>query len=48
MDEAELDVIAAHIDARRAVIGTKVRGDGGQIGRQIAKGLDILVERHVD
>jgi len=40
---AEVDVVRAHVDALRAVIGNKLKGDGGEIGKKIAEGLETLV-----
>ena len=44
-DNRGLVVVRAHIDAMRAVIGNKVKGDGGRVGRQIARGLEMAVEK---
>ncbi|MBM3601244.1 MAG: Hpt domain-containing protein [Alphaproteobacteria bacterium] len=41
--QAEVDVVRAHVDALRAVIGSKLKGDGGEIGQKIAEGLETLV-----
>ena len=41
----DFDVIRAHIDAMKAIILNDVKGEGGQIGRQIAEGLERIVGR---
>jgi chemotaxis protein histidine kinase CheA len=37
--EAEMDVVLAHVEALRAIISNEVKGDGGNIGREIYQGL---------
>jgi chemotaxis protein histidine kinase CheA len=41
---AALAAIAAHIDALRAVLAQRARGDGGDMGKQLATGLEQMVE----
>ena len=36
-------MIRAHVDALRAVVVSKLRGDGGPIGQEIVKGLHKIV-----
>lgn len=43
--ELNPEVVRAHADAMRAVIKNKVKGDGGDIGVDLVKSLDALVER---
>ena len=38
----DLEIIAAHVDAMRAVMAQDIRGDGGILGRQIVQGLKKL------
>jgi chemotaxis protein histidine kinase CheA len=42
---AALSLIDAHIDALRAVLAQRARGDGGSTGQQLAAGLEAMVER---
>ena len=42
-DDAEIEVIRAHVDALRAVVMSKLKGDGGPIGQEIVKGLHKIV-----
>jgi hypothetical protein len=42
-DDSEIDVIRAHVDALRAVVVSKLKGDGGPIGQEIVKGLHKIV-----
>lgn len=41
--QADADIVRAHVDALRAVMGNKLKGDGGEIGQKIAEGLELLV-----
>lgn len=41
----ELQVIGVHVDALKAVMTHKISGDGGPVGREIAKGLEIAVQK---
>lgn len=42
-----MEVVIAHADALRAVIGNDVKGDGGAVGREIAQGLALAVAKVV-
>lgn len=44
-DDNAVEVVKAHIDAMRAVIRDKVSGDGGQIGRDLLKSLEIAITK---
>ncbi len=44
-DDKALLVIGVHIDALKAVMMNKISGDGGPVGREIAKGLEIAVQK---
>ena len=41
----DLKVLAAHIDAMKAVITNEVSGDGGTVGRDFATELEAVVDR---
>lgn len=41
----QVDLIKAHIDAMRAVISGRVKGDGGEIGKQLSAGLNQAIEK---
>ncbi len=43
--DKEMQVIRVHIDALKAVMTHKVSGDGGPVGREIAQGLEIAVQK---
>lgn len=38
-------VIKAHTDALRAVLANRVTGDGGAVGEEMARGLELAVEK---
>jgi len=44
-DEQELEVIRLHIEAMQAILASSLRGDGGQVGQEIAGGLEKAVEK---
>jgi CheY-like chemotaxis protein len=44
-DDADVEIVKAHIDAMRAVIREKVAGDGGDTGRALLKSLELAIER---
>lgn len=44
-DAAAVEVVKAHVDAMRAVLREKIAGDGGQVGRQLTKSLELAVDR---
>jgi hypothetical protein len=45
-DDGVMSVMNAHVDALRGMIGNKVIGDGGPIGREIIEGLAQAVEKN--
>ena len=47
VDDMSLKVLQAHVDALRAVITTRMKGDGGDLGREIARELDRLTLPYV-
>lgn len=42
----DVEIIKAHIDAMRAVIRERVKGDGGEIGLALARGLEAVISRY--
>ena len=44
-DEQGLQVIRLHIDAMQAIVSSSLRGDGGQVGQEIASGLETAVRK---
>jgi hypothetical protein len=44
-DAAAVEVVKAHVDAMRAVLREKIAGDGGEVGRQLTKSLELAVGR---
>ena len=42
-DDNAVEIVKAHIDAMRAVLREKISGDGGAIGRELAKSLTEAV-----
>lgn len=41
----QVELIKAHIDAMRAVISGRVKGDGGAIGKELSAGLNQAIEK---
>ena len=41
-----MEIVKAHIDAMKAVIGGRVEGDGGEIGQQLEKALDAAIKKY--
>ena len=39
----EIEIVGSHIDAMRAVVRRKVKGDGGTVGQELAEGLESMV-----
>lgn len=46
VDEGALQICMAHVKSMRAVLQSKVKGTGGEIGAQIAEGLETAVEKY--
>lgn len=44
-DAAACEIVESHINALRAVVARKVKGDGGEIGAQLVQGLAAMVTR---
>jgi len=45
MDAAACEIVESHVNALRAVVVRKVKGDGGEIGAQLVQGLAAMVTR---
>jgi chemotaxis protein histidine kinase CheA len=45
IEDEHVEIIKSHIDAMRAVVRDRVSGDGGEIGKALAKGLDEVIKR---
>lgn len=41
-----VEIIKAHIDAMRAVIRDRIKGDGGRIGNALQRGLEQVIEKY--
>ena len=46
LTDNHVELIKAHIDSMRAVISNRVKGDGGEIGKQLTEGLNQAIEKH--
>jgi hypothetical protein len=46
MEDRHVDIIKSHIDSMRAIIKGRIRGDGGDIGKQLEKGLHDAISKH--
>ncbi len=46
LTDNHVELIKAHIDSMRAVITNRVKGDGGEIGTELTKGLNQAIEKH--
>ena len=44
-DDTAVEIVKAHMDVMRAVIRDKVAGDGGEVGRELLKSLEVAVDR---
>jgi chemotaxis protein histidine kinase CheA len=45
IETEHVEIIKAHIDAMRAVVRDRVSGDGGEIGKDLAKSLKDVIKR---
>lgn len=45
-DDANIQICIAHIDTIRAVIREKIEGDGGAIGRELLKSLNMAIAKY--
>ncbi len=46
INDRMVELVKAHIDGMRAVIKGRVKGDGGDIGKQLAASLQLAIERY--
>ena len=46
LTDNHVEIIKAHVDAMRAVISNRVKGDGGEIGVELAKGLEAAIGKY--
>lgn len=44
--DSHVEIIKAHIDAMRAVIRDRIKGDGGEIGHALQKGLEQVIAKY--
>lgn len=47
LDAGGIGILETHVNAMRAVIGNRVKGTGGEVGDQIADGLDAAVQKYL-
>ena len=45
LSDSHVEIIKAHLDAMRVVIRERIEGDGGDIGAEIKKGLELSVQK---
>lgn len=45
LDAAGAEIVESHVNALRAIVIRKVKGDGGEIGAQLVQGLAAMVSR---
>ena len=45
-DDANLEIVKAHIDTMRAVLREKIEGDGGELGQSLFKALKLAVSKY--
>ncbi|MCH8861556.1 MAG: Hpt domain-containing protein [Proteobacteria bacterium] len=46
LTDDHVEIIKAHVDAMRAVISNRVKGDGGEIGAELTKGLEMAIAKY--
>ncbi len=46
VSDSHVEIIKAHIDAMRVVIRDRIEGDGGEIGKELKKGLELSVQKY--
>lgn len=44
--DAQVGIVAAHVDAMRAVIRGRISGNGGEVGQQVLASLQAAIARH--
>ena len=45
-DDANLEIVKAHIDTMRAVLREKIEGDGGAVGQALFKALKMAISKY--
>ncbi|MEQ9449011.1 MAG: response regulator, partial [Rhodospirillaceae bacterium] len=45
-DDANLEIVKAHIDTMRAVLRDKIEGDGGETGQALFKALKMAINKY--
>lgn len=46
-DDRAVEVVTCHVDSLRAVLREKITGDGGDIGRDLLRGLKASISKHL-
>lgn len=46
IDDKMVELVKSHVDAMRAVIKGRVKGEGGEIGQQLRKSLQKAIETY--
>lgn len=46
MSDNHVEIIKAHIDAMRVVIKNRINGDGGDVGKELQKGLEAAIKKY--
>ena len=46
-DDNHLEIVKAHIDAMKAVIGGRIEGDGGTVGNELREALKVAIDKHL-
>ena len=44
--DSHLEIVKAHIDSMRVVINDRIEGDGGRLGLELSKGLEIAIAKY--
>jgi hypothetical protein len=44
--DSHLEIVKAHIDSMRVVINDRIEGDGGRLGLELSKGLQVAIAKH--
>lgn len=45
INQKRMGVILAHLDAMQLVISQQIKGDGGALGQELCKSLDVAIEK---
>lgn len=46
MSDNHVEIIKAHVDAMRVVIKNRIKGDGGEVGKELQKGLEAAIKKY--